>query len=235
MKNRTYYKNKFSKNGYVIIRNFFNMKEIDLFESHLLRVYSKHLNVNLNKKTIHSTVLEHENKKNYNTLYKALKSYCKTKPFKLTSVKLRKLSKLFFDNNYKHITSGMAIGMNKSKRTSYNWHQEKPYYKDISTIHYQFPIFNACKSSNGTMSVLAGSHNLGFIKKVNNIKLSKKSINSYIPKEIKTIKNKYSEKFINMNLKDIVLFNENLIHRTNNNISNKVRFAGIIRLREYKK
>ncbi len=84
------------------------------------------------------------------------------------------------------------------------------------------------------MSVLSGSHNLGFIKKVDNHKLSKKSINSFVPKNIINIKKKYPEKFINMNLKDIVLFNENIIHRSNENISNKVRFAGIIRLREIK-
>jgi len=31
-----------------------------------------------------------------------------------------------------------------------------------------------------------------------------------------------------MDLRDIVLFNENIIHKTNNNISNKIRFAEII-------
>jgi hypothetical protein len=35
-----------------------------------------------------------------------------------------------------------------------------------------------------------------------------------------------------MKLKDIVLFSENIIHRTNKNTSNKVRFAGIIRLKK---
>ena len=44
-------------------------------------------------------------------------------------------------------------------------------------------------------------------------------------------KNHY-EKFINMNLKDIVIFSENIIHKTNKNISNQVRFAGIVRLKK---
>ena len=33
--------------------------------------------------------------------------------------------------------------------------QEKPYYKNIDTIHFQFPAFEYKK--NGTMSVLEGS------------------------------------------------------------------------------
>ena len=188
MKNSRYYKNQFSKNGYVIIKNFFKKKEIDNFETFLLKVYSKNLNVKINKKNIHSIVLDYEKKRMYDPLYKALKEYSKSLPFKSTSAKLIKFSKLLFNNNYRHITSGMAIGVNNSKRTAYRWHQEKPYYKNVSTIHYQFPIFGPCKPNNGTMSVLAGSHKLGFIEKVKNIKFSKKSINSYIPSKIEFIK-----------------------------------------------
>jgi ectoine hydroxylase-related dioxygenase (phytanoyl-CoA dioxygenase family) len=232
LKNYKYYTNKFSKDGYVVIKNFFNQREINDFEKQLLSTYSKYLNVSLNKKNIHSTVLSNESNGNHDSLYKALISYTKKKPFKSASKKLTKLSKLFFNKNFKPIASGMAIGINKSKRTAYEWHQEKPYYKEISTIHYQFPILNLCNRINGTMSVLAGSHNLGFIKEVVNLKFSKKSINSFVPKRIKQIKKKYPEKFINMKLTDVVLFNENIVHRSNSNISNKVRFAGIIRLIE---
>ena len=168
----------------------------------------------------------------YDQLYKALKSYNKTIPFKNIAKRLNKYSKLIFKNNFKYAATGMAVGIGGSKRTSYEWHQEKPYYKNDSTIHYQFPILLPCNKLNGTMSVLVGSNRLGFIKRVNNKKLSKKSINSFIPKNINSIKSRFYEKFINMKLKDIVLFSENIIHRTNKNTSNKVRFAGIIRLKK---
>ena len=81
------------------------------------------------------------------------------------------------------------------------------------------------------MSVLKGSNKLGFIREVTNKKLSKKSINSYVPKDIKKIKKNLPEKFINMHLKDIVLFDENLIHKSNENRTKKVRFAGVVRLK----
>ena len=85
---------------------------------------------------------------------------------------------------------------------------------------------------NGTMSVLVGSNKLGLVKKTYNKKLSKKSINSFIPKNINKIKKQFSEKFINMNLKDIILFSENILHKSNKNISNQIRFAGIVRLKK---
>ena len=81
------------------------------------------------------------------------------------------------------------------------------------------------------MSVLKGSNKLGFIREVTNKKLNKKSINSYVPKDIKKIKKNLPEKFINMHLKDIVLFDENLIHKSNENRTKKVRFAGVVRLK----
>lgn len=232
LKDQNYYSKKYIKDGYVVIKNFFNGKEIRNFEKNLISVYSKFLNKKINKKNIHDIIQENEKNGNFDDLYKALKNYTKKKPFKSASKKLKKFSNLLFNKKFEPINSGMAIGINKSKRTSYEWHQEKPYYKDVSTIHYQFPILDLCNRSNGTMSVLVGSHNLGFIRKVENHKASKKSINSFVPKKIKQIAKKYPERFITMDVKDVVLFNENIIHRSNNNVTNKVRFAGIIRLVE---
>ena len=69
-------------------------------------------------------------------------------------------------------------------------------------------------------------------KFITNRKLSKKSINSFVPKKINIFKKKYPEKYINLNLGDVCIFDENLIHKTNKNITNKIRFAGIIRLKK---
>ena len=226
------YNRKFYSDGYVIIKDFLNNNEVKNFENFLLNVYSKQLKINLNKKNIHSIIKKYEEDEMYDQLYAALKKFGKTKPFSDVSKKFIKLCKLIFNKHYKLIGAGMAIGINGSKRTAYEWHQEKPYYKSLSTMHFQFPILNSCNKKNGTMSVLVGSNKLGFIKKVNNKKLSKKSINSFIPKNINKIKKQFSEKFINMNLKDIVIFSENILHKTNKNISNQVRFAGIVRLKK---
>ena len=226
------YNKKFYSNGYVIIKDFLNNNEVKNFENFLLNTYSKQLKISLNKKNIHSIIKKSEEEEMYDQLYGAMIKFSKTNPFRDISKKFIKLCKLIFNKHYKLIGAGMAIGIKGSKRTAYEWHQEKAYYKYLSTIHFQFPILNSCNKKNGTMSVLAGSNKLGFIKKINNKKLSKKSINSFTPKNINKIKKQFSEKFINMNLKDIIILSENTLHKTNKNISNQVRFAGIVRLKK---
>ena len=52
------------------------------------------------------------------------------------------------------------------------------------------------------MSVLLGSNNEGHIRSTKNIKKSQKSVNSFVPKDIKNYKKKYKEFFINMKKKD---------------------------------
>ena len=82
MKKKQTNKDKFYKNGFIIFKNFFNKKEINSFEEYLLKTYSKHLQVKLNKKNIHSIIAGIEKKKKYDLLYKALKDYNDTLPFK---------------------------------------------------------------------------------------------------------------------------------------------------------
>ena len=86
-----------------------------------------------------------------------------SKPNKITKSNIVDPSVL--KNNYEPMKTGYAIGIKNSKRTSYDWHQEKSYYSKIKkkTFHYQFPFFGKCSKSNGTMSVLEGSHTLGNI------------------------------------------------------------------------
>ena len=80
------------------------------------------------------------------------------------------------------------------------------------------------------MSVLQGSHDLGYIKNVEDKKLHEKSVNSFVPKKIDYYINNYQEKHFIMSLNDLSMFDENIIHKSNKNISDFVRFAGIIRL-----
>jgi len=226
------YKKKFSENGYVIIKNFLSTKEASEFENTLYKTYTSQLKTIVDKENIHSIIQDYERRGYYDKLYMAYKKFGISSTFKKFSRKLVKLTSIIFNNKSKSINCGLVIGINGSKRTNYEWHQEKPYYPKISTVHYQFPLLNFFTSKkNGTMSVLKGSNKLGFIREVTNKKLSKKSINSYVPKDIKKIKKNLPEKFINMHLKDIVLFDENLIHKSNENRTKKVRFAGVVRLK----
>jgi len=224
----------YDKKGYIVIKNFLKKKEKKDFSLELFKIYSKILKKEINSKNIHKIISNYEKQKKYDELYSAFRKYCKNKSFKKFSKRLRLLAKKIHKNKkFKVVNTGMAIGIKDSTRTAYKWHQEKPYYKNIETIHFQFPAYGICNKKNGTMSVMEGSHNIGFEKKLRNIKLHKKSINSFVPKNINKLKKKFTERSVILKERDLVVFNQCLIHKTNSNKSNKIRFAANLRLKIY--
>ena len=230
-------KNKISKDfnskGYTILKNYLTLRERENFKKQIINLYNKKLDKKINEKNLDKIITNYEKNGRYDELYKVFLEITKMSSFSKVSKRLKKLTKLIFDKKSKSITNGITIGIKNHNRTSYEWHQEKPYYKKISTLHFQFPIFRACNKSNGTMSVLSKSHKYGYINDVRNKILGKKHINSYIPKKINYYKKNHKERFINMNLGDMVIFHENLIHKSNKNNTNRIRFAGIVRLKLY--
>jgi ectoine hydroxylase-related dioxygenase (phytanoyl-CoA dioxygenase family) len=225
---------QYDKKGYLVIKNFLKKKEKNNFSLELFKVYSKILKKEINSKNIHKIISDCEKQKKYDELYSAFRKYCKNQSFKKISKRLSSLAKKIHKNKkFKVVNTGMAIGIKNSTRTAYKWHQEKPYYKNIDTIHFQFPAFGICNKKNGTMSVLEGSHNIGYEKKLTNIKLNEKSINSFVPKSINKLKKKFSEKSVILKEHDLVIFNQCLLHKTNSNKSNKVRFAANLRFKIY--
>ena len=83
------------------------------------------------------------------------------------------------------------------------------------------------------MSVLKGSHTLGFQENLNNYKIHNKAINSFVPKNITKLKKDFKEVHVNLNKNDLVIFSQFLLHKTNNNNTNKIRFAANMRLKVY--
>ena len=224
--------NLYKKNGYIVLKNFLKKSEKKEFSENLFNVYSKVLKKNINHKTIHKIISIYEKEKKYDELYTAFKMFSNNKMYVKISRNLSNLAKkIHINKKFKIVNTGMAIGIKNSTRTAYKWHQEKPYYNKLETIHFQFSAFGICNKKNGTMSVLKGSHKHGFQKKTNNIKKHNKAINSFVPKNINILKRKFDEKSVNLNVQDIVVFNQYLIHRTNKNLTNKIRFAANIRLK----
>ena len=157
---------KYYSKGYIILKNVINKKDLANCQRQLLYSYKKVFNKEIDSKNIHEflTKCEH-NKKNWDKMYVAFKDVCNSKPFYKMTKNFEVLTKNFFNTSTRPLSLGYAIGIRNSQRTSYNWHQEKTYYSKIkkATFHYQFPFFGKCSKSNGTMSVLEGSHTLGEI------------------------------------------------------------------------
>ena len=224
-------KYQYYSKGYVIIKNVLNRRDLNECKRQLILSYNKSLDKNINYKNIHKLLTEYENKKEWDKMYDAFKNARNSKAFLKISKKLEALTKKFFNIKTKKLTCGYAIGIKNSQRTNYNWHQEKTYYSNIKkkTFHYQFPFFGKCNKSNGTMSVLEGSHTIGEILDYSYNRKHKKGVYSYIPRDIKLMKKYFKEKYLNMDLGDVCIFHENIVHRSNLNKTNKVRFAGINR------
>ena len=224
-------KKLFEKNGYLILKDFLSEKEVSDLKNMLIRGYNFHLEDDINEKNISEVIMKHENCNLHDKLYEAFKYISSSVYFVNIGEKFSNFVKEKFNLDTKIITTGFAIGIKDSKRTAYDWHQEKPYYENEETIHLQFPMIYPCNEKNGTMSVLEGSQKQGYIKEVKNIKINQKSVNSFVPKNIDDLINIYPEKSFNMSIRDAGVFDQNIIHRTNKNSVNKVRFAGIIRLK----
>lgn len=224
-------KYKFYAKGYIILKGVLPKRDLNNCKKQLIISYKKIFNQELNYKSIHIFLTKCEYNKEWDKMYDAFKEVCKSKSFNKISKKLEVISKKFLNVKTKPMKTGYAIGIKNSKRTSYDWHQEKSYYSKIKkkTFHYQFPFFGKCSKSNGTMSVLEGSHTLGNILNYSYKRRFKKGVPSHIPKDIKLMKKNFKEKFLNMDIGDVCIFHENIVHRTNANKTNKIRFAGIIR------
>jgi ectoine hydroxylase-related dioxygenase (phytanoyl-CoA dioxygenase family) len=230
MKNLKILKKNFDNDGFIVIKKFLSIAEIKQFEKSLLKIYSNITKKKLTHIHVHKAVIDAEKNKDFDLLYSCLKKFIVSSPYKKLKKKFSNLSQQIFKKKYKYLNSGMAIGIKGSKRTAYDWHQEQSYYSVKNTIHFQFPIITKARKTNGTMSVLKGSQKAGPINKVKNIKLSKKSINTLLPKNINNLKKIFKEVYINMDLGDVCMFSENIVHKTNKSYSNKVRFVPIIRL-----
>ena len=145
-----------------------------------------------------------------------------------------------FDDILKKITKKKNLAINlgqfilpgppNDKRLVYNFHQESNYYKNYKkTIHFHFPIFNNANLKNGAMSALSKTHKLNRIQE-NNIQKKIKGFLSIIPKNIKKLTKDFEHVVFNVNVGDLLIFDGNLIHKSNTNLSNNCRIISVHRM-----
>jgi len=226
------YKYIFLKQGYVVIQKFLSKSDLENCHNQLIKSYNKILNKNINYKNVDQILILHEKNKDWDKMYEAFKEVSNSNAFKKISKKLAILARKILDIKLKSINTAYAIGMKSTNRTNYLWHQEKSYYSNLNTIHFQFPFIRPLNKKNGTMSFLEKSHVMGNIQNLYNKQKHSKSVNSFVPKEMKEIEKNFKEKFLTLLMGDVCLFHENIIHRSNANNTNKIRFAGIVRFQK---
>lgn len=225
----THLKKKYDKDGFYIFKNILNKKKLnDYYQKLLVNNYSKALNKKLNINNLDKEIIKSEKNKDFDKLFKANKNFSK-------SLQVRKLRKEISEILKKKLEirkiepkfSTLILGYKIADRLAYGWHQESSYNKG-KTINVQLPLIRGCSKQNGTMSILKGSNKEKLIKDFK-VKKAKKSVTSNIPKRINTFLKKYSQIFINMKISDFVAFDDNVLHKSNFNKTNTVRYALVFR------
>jgi hypothetical protein len=128
------------------------------------------------------------------------------------------------------IAKAILLGLPDDERLVYDFHQESNYMFGFSNIfNFHFPFLCDATVENGTMSVLKSSHRLGNLE----FRESKFSENSYtdrVPIEINEIQKDFEEIDCVLELGDVLVFDQHLIHKSNRNRSSECRLVGISRL-----
>ncbi len=127
------------------------------------------------------------------------------------------------------IASGYLLGIPRDSRLVYDFHQESNYMKgfeDIINVHY--PLLRTSTTENGTMSILPGSHHYGTLN-YSKSRVSSDSYTDLVPKNIEEITASLPEFHCYLELGDVVIFQKDLIHRSNYNGSELCRSVGVSR------
>ena len=111
-------KYKYFNDGYVIIKNFLSYSDLKACRDQMVKSYKKILNKDINYQNIDQILKSHEEKKDWDKMYTAFNHARNSNAFKKISKKLMILGREIFDIKLKSITTGYAIGIKSSNRTS---------------------------------------------------------------------------------------------------------------------
>ena len=131
---------------------------------------------------------------------------------------------------YIDIDSAVIFNLPQDQRLTWTWHQESAYHPHIArSIAFWFPFVRRATVENGTMSVLLGSHTLGRLPHTK-YKPREDAATSLIPEGIERHAIDFPEVPCVTEVGELVLFQKDLIHRSNFNHTHEPRFTGLVRL-----
>ena len=214
--------------GYVTLKNAVPLGLLEIVREELLSLYKVYSTENDN--IIDSAILnlDKSDKPKLHELHIATSKLSSIRAIELSlSDLLKEISGL--DAPILQIASGYLLGIPKDSRLVYDFHQESNYMKgfdDIFNIHY--PLLRTSTTENGTMSILPGSHHYGTLG-YNKSRISKDSYTDLVPMNIEEITTSLPELHCYLELGDVVIFQKDLIHKSNYNGSELCRSVGVSR------
>ncbi len=219
---------KFEQDGYVVLRNFLSEPALDAIRQSLESIFKVYANEGEN---IFDTVerLATEEKDLFYRIYKFIaKSFVSLYPVRLECLPI--VEKLLGGKVHIDIGSAVIFAPPENTRLTWGWHQETTYDPDMpDALHFSFPIFEPARVENGSMSVLLGSHKLGTLP-YDKVKITDDAATSLVPKDMEQWCKDYEEVPFIAHPGDIAVFHNDLIHRSNSNLSGRSRITGLVRI-----
>ena len=119
--------------------------------------------------------------------------------------------------------SAVIFGIPENDRLTWQWHQEAPYDPGIAPIlSVNMPVFERADFKNGSISLLKGSHKLGSLP-YDRVQEAADASTSLVPQGINQLVDDFEEVCFEADPGDIILFYENLVHRSNLNTTSRPR------------
>ena len=117
----------------------------------------------------------------------------------------------------------VLLGLPADQRLVYSWHQESSYIPTVPTVYTMWtPLFNPSTRENGAMSVLSGTHKLG---NLGYDRVDKTHGYCDLLIDTKELISTHPEYFCCNAAGDCILFDKDLVHRSNFNATDKVRIS----------
>ncbi|KIC41609.1 hypothetical protein RA27_10270 [Ruegeria sp. ANG-R] len=218
----------FERDGYVVLRNFLSEPALDAMRQSLKSIFEVYAEED---EQIFDTVerLATKEKELFYRIYKFIaKSFLSLYPVRLECLPV--VEKLLGGKVHIDIGSAVIFAPPENTRLTWGWHQETTYDPDMpEALHFSFPIFEPARVENGSMSVLLGSHKLGTLP-YDKIKLADDAATSLVPRNMEQWCQDYEEVPFVADPGDIAVFHNDLIHRSNTNLSGRSRITGLVRI-----
>lgn len=220
-------KEEYERNGIIILKNFLQKDLINNFKNEIEQ-YAEYL---CNKHDIFSNdylndgliKLDKKDHSQIHLIYNVIRNSTSLNQI-VYNHKVVKIIKHLLEVEHSlyvkyHI---VRIDPPKDERFLYKWHQESFYsIPNTPSIQLWAPLVNSNNKKNGTIDVLVGSHKKELPHYIE--KVPDGHIQLYIKDE--DIKRNYTLLKAEVSPSDIVLFHPYLIHKSNSNLSEKIRYS----------
>ncbi len=218
----------YDKNGYIVLKHFFPQEKLNLVQTQLQSIIGHELA----KAGIQATDIPNEGlleleQKDHNIIQRIYDTFSGSDGLLniVSDTKLRNVIKdllgLTEDQAIFNLYHVGRIDPPNDNRFTYGWHQQS-YYSIAESDQVQLwtPLVNRNTKEMGTISILLDSHKEEIQHHVDQVPDGHKQM--IIGDEEVT---HFKEKIIELNPTDILLFHPLMIHRSNNNVSKKVRYS----------